>query len=256
MRSRTEYERVRRLLADGLNDSEVSRATRIPRSTAREWRIKPYRPPSRSPGPCDGTACHTIDHARAFGDVYAYLLGLYLGDGTISEVHRGVERLRLFLDLRYPDIIDGAAAAMAVVRGSDRIGFVLQPGCVAVSSYWKHWGCAFPQRGPGMKHTRDVGLQGWQKNLTDRYPHDLLRGLFESDGCRFINPVRHQTAGGEKVYRYTRYTFTNESTQIRGLFTTACETIGVSWTQTNARTVAVSRRDDVAVLDRFLGRKR
>ena len=36
---------------------------------------------------------------------YVYLLGLYLGDGYISEHRRSVYRLRIVLDVKYPEII-------------------------------------------------------------------------------------------------------------------------------------------------------
>ena len=43
---------------------------------------------------------------------YVYLLGLYLGDGAISEHRRRVFRLRIALDVKYPGIVDECAAAM------------------------------------------------------------------------------------------------------------------------------------------------
>jgi hypothetical protein len=49
---------------------------------------------------------------------YAYLPGLYLGDRCISAHPRGVYRLRISLDLRYPEIVSGCVAA---IRESDDI---------------------------------------------------------------------------------------------------------------------------------------
>ena len=42
-----------------------------------------------------------------------HLLGLYLGDGCISAHARGVYRLRIVLDVKYPGIIAAATAALA-----------------------------------------------------------------------------------------------------------------------------------------------
>jgi hypothetical protein len=64
--------------------------------------------------------------------------------------------------------------------------------------------------------------------------------------------VRH----GSRVYAYARYNFTNASEDIRGLFTSACERLGIEWQQMNARNISVARRDSVACLDRFVGPKR
>ena len=49
--------------------------------------------------------------------------------------------------------------------------------------------------------------------------------------------------------------FTNASTDIMGLFTSTLDALGVHWTRTMPRVVAVSRRDDVEYLDTFVGPK-
>jgi hypothetical protein len=47
---------------------------------------------------------------------YAYLLGLYLGDGYVASMPRTF-RLRITLDDAYPGIVAEAVAAMRAVRG-------------------------------------------------------------------------------------------------------------------------------------------
>jgi hypothetical protein len=49
--------------------------------------------------------------------------------------------------------------------------------------------------------------------------------------------------------------FTNVSTDILAIFTESLDLLGVHWTQTSARDIAISRRDDVAFLDSFVGPK-
>jgi hypothetical protein len=49
--------------------------------------------------------------------------------------------------------------------------------------------------------------------------------------------------------------FTNVSTDILTILTDALDLLEVHWTQTTARDIAVSRRDDVAFLDSFVGPK-
>jgi hypothetical protein len=99
-------------------------------------------------------------------------------------------------------------------------------------------------------------MEPWQSALISSYPAQLLRGLIHADGCRFVNRVKRPTRG-ETVdhYEYTRYMFSNASDDIRELFTQTCDVLGVRWTKTTARIVAVSRREDVAFLDRFIGPK-
>jgi hypothetical protein len=74
-----------------------------------------------------------------------------------------------------------------------------------------------------------------------------LRGLIHSDGCRFINT-------GSGGWRHPRYSFTNYSDDIRGIFTDACDLMGIRWT-TAPNVVYVSRKADVALLDTFIGPK-
>jgi hypothetical protein len=181
--------------------------------------------------------------------------GAYLGDGSISSHRRGVFRLRISCALAYPEIINEIATCIAIVRGSDRIGFVPAPGCAEVGTYWKHWPCLFPQHGPGRKHERPIVLASWQTEIAASETRALLRGLIHSDGCRHINTVTRHLKAGPKRYPYSRYMFTNASSDILGIFTDALEALGVHWTRTSPRDISVARRADVAFLDTFIGPK-
>jgi hypothetical protein len=181
------------------------------------------------------------------GPAYAHLLGLYLGDGNLSVGRRGVWRLRITLDVRYPDIIAGAQRSAATVAGH-RSGLVQRSGCVDVSNYWKYWPCAFPQHGSGPKHMRPIRLEGWQMDLIRAEPRAFLAGLIESDGTRCMNRVRG--------YVYPRYFFTNMSSDIRQLFVWACSLVGVDCRADGPRNISVARRESVAILDGFVGPKR
>jgi hypothetical protein len=184
------------------------------------------------------------------------LLGLYLGDGCVSAHRRNVFRLRVFLDLCYPKIIDECEAAMrAVVPRSkvhrlERMSTYVErdePSHVEVSSFSKAWPCVLPQHGPGMKHQRRIVLSDWQQGLVQRHPGLLLRGLIHSDGCRFINTGTNWTC--------PRYSFSNKSDDIRRIFCDACDLMGLRYTFA-PRTIYISRKADVARLDEFIGPKR
>lgn len=235
---------AQRLAAQGLNATEISRRIGVPRPTVRDWLYgKTPRPPADHCPRCDSTHA-AIDELLP---EYVYLLGLYLGDGCISTHPRGVYRLRITLDTAYPGIIAAAEAAIRAVLPRSTVGQVRKEGCVEVCSYSKVWPCLFPQHGPGKKHERPIVLQPWQSDLVRQHPELLLRGLIHSDGCRFINT-------GRKNWRCPRYSFSNRSDDIREIFCQACELLGLRWT-TCPYTVYVSRRDDVAILDGFIGPK-
>lgn len=182
--------------------------------------------------------------------MYAYLLGLYLGDGYIVAVGRAFQ-LRIYLDVRYPGIVAAAADAVRALRPRRPVALVPREGCVAVSAYWKHWPCVFPQHGPGRKHERAIVLAPWQRALVDAHPRALLRGLVHSDGWRGTNRV---TAGGRR-YEYPRYNFDNRSDDIRRIFCDACDAVGIEWRRMSATTISVARRESVRRMDEFVGPK-
>jgi hypothetical protein len=248
MRSAGEFAMVERLVAEGLNDCDVSRRTGVPRTTVRDWRQNGFekRNLSRLGDP------HRHDYTRLPWS-YVYLLGLYLGDGCISQ-HARVYRLRIALDSAYPMIIAACRESMAEVMPSSRASVQLRRDeeCVEVGSYSRHWPCFFPQHGPGPKHQRRIVLADWQRELCDRAPDLLLRGLIHSDGCRVINRVW----GGGKRYAYPRYEFSNRSADIQGIFCDYCNALGIAWRQMKPTDISVARREAVAKLDAFVGPKR
>jgi hypothetical protein len=179
-----------------------------------------------------------------------------LGDGTISHGRKNVWRLRVFLDSRYPVIIETCVAAMVEVTGG-KVGRSVRTGCTEIGNSWKHWVCAFPQHGPGPKHLRTIWLEPWQTALVEAFPRDFVKGLVHSDGCRAINRVTNGYRDGRlKRYEYPRYFFSNHSTEIRELFTWACLLIGVESRPNNQWNISVAKRESVAILDSFIGPKR
>jgi hypothetical protein len=67
----------------------------------------PYQPfllelPDCHAEPWDPNSCVTPD---GIGPAYVYLLGLYLGDGMLTEMPRHVWRFRIFQDARYTNLI-------------------------------------------------------------------------------------------------------------------------------------------------------
>ncbi len=237
---------VQELAAAGAGPSEIARRTGINRSTIRGWLGGSTRPPSPPASPCP--RCNPV--AELDDAAYVYLLGLYLGDGCITSQPKDVWRLRIFQTATYVQHIEECAVAMHAVLPNN---VLVQPkqGCVEIGASSKHWPCLFPQVGPGRKHERPIVLAPWQRWHAERYPRLLLRGLIQSDGCRDNNFAI--TRG--RRYDYPRYTFSNASDDIRGIFTDTCDLLGVHWTRPSARVISVARRGDVAFLDTFIGPK-
>jgi hypothetical protein len=239
--SEADVERVLALAGAGLSQSAIARATGIARTTVRDWLAG--RTPARRRD--DG-----VPLPRA---PYAYLLGLYLGDGFIVREPRSW-CLRIFFDARYPAIIGEGVRAIRAVRPDNRVLVARRAPtrCVVVQCSSTRWPELFPQHGPGRKHERTIALAGWQLAITREHPESLIRGLLHSDGCRSMNTVRH----GARSYSYPRYHFTNRSDDIKAILCEHLDLIGVAWRRASDRNISVARREAVAALDAFVGPKR
>ena len=235
------------LARDGRNATEISRLVGLPRATVRDWLHgqvprRPVSPEASCP------VCGAGHEFASLPPAYVHLLGLYLGDGCLSRHRRNVFKLRISLDARYPDLADECADSVRAVMPGSRVNRVGYGTWSELYSYSKSWPCLFPQHGPGKKHERLIRLTGWQWKHVQERPDLLLRGLLHSDGCRFQNTGR----GG---WSHPRYSFTNTSTDIRAIFCATCDLLSLRWTSAK-RTIYVSRKDDVALLDLFVGPKR
>ena len=144
---------------------------------------------------------------------------------------------------------------MRLVMPGAKTGRVQRKGCTEVKSYSEHWVCMFPQHGPGKKHERPILLDEWQELVLEDHPEEFIRGLIHSDGCRVTNWTTRLVAGEKKRYEYPRYHFTNESEDIRNLFTDTLDVLGIEWRYNNRNTISIAQRDSVAAMDTFVGPK-
>ena len=184
---------------------------------------------------------------------YAYLLGLYLGDGYISLGPRGVFQLRITCDAIYPGIIEEGLAVLRAVFPANRASAYPRKHCrcVDVSLHSKHLPCFFPQHGPGRKHDRPIYLAPWQEEVIAAHRRQLVRGLIHSDGNRCV-ATEWSKSGSRKS---TRYSFANKSEDIKKIFCDSLDLLGVRWTRPSDREIAIYRKASVAILDEFIGPK-
>jgi hypothetical protein len=244
MRSRAEVDLVLALGEAGATQSDITRLTGISRTTVRNWLAG--RTPIRAENGTDVLAAVP-------GAPYAYLLGQYLGDGSIARFPRA-SCLRIYCDAQYPGIIGECVRAIRAVRPHNRVS-VSRRGtsrCCVVQSYSTRWIQLFPQHGPGHKHERRIILADWQQAITQAHPKPFLRGLLHSDGTRGMNPVRH----GDRLYVYPRYQFSNRSEDIKAIFCEHLDLLGIAWRRANALNISIARREAAVALDAFVGPKR
>jgi Homeodomain-like domain len=139
------------LVEANLNDCEISRRLGIPRRTILDWhkpRSERYRRKVITETcPRCWRAAKPIRFTPAD---YSALLGMYLGDGCISNGPR-TKRLRIALDAKYPMIIEATRALLCRCFPENSVDVVrknLKGQCVNVSTYSNHLPCLFPSTDP------------------------------------------------------------------------------------------------------------
>lgn len=227
MHPQATVDRARRLSQQGLIDREVAQITGVPLRTIQKWRTGIRRAPGK------GRKGREPECPRCTGRLlnepaYAYLLGLYLGDGWLTRGRRDVFALNIACCDDWPGLRAAAQSAMSAVMPSSKVFGVRREGMTEVKSTSKHWPCLFPQHGPGRKHTRKIELADWQRTIVERYRGDFTRGLFHSDGYRGVNRVRRTWGGTEHRYEYPRYLFVNKSADILQLCGNTLDQLGVA----------------------------
>lgn len=236
--------------------ASIAADTGVPEPTIRNWERGrlPVRVRRALAGERECSRCGHVAHdfSALPRESFAYLLGVYLGDGCLYRHTRGTWALRVTLDQAYPHIVVEVCDAIEAVRGR-RPGVVehRKERAVTVSSYWKAWACHFPQHGPGRKHHRRLELATWQQEVVRSAPEPFLRGLVHTDGWRGLNRVKVKG----RWYAYPRYQFSNRSDDIRTMFTDALDLLHVDWRPWGRYHISIARRESVARLDAFIGPK-
>jgi hypothetical protein len=239
----------------GLLDRENAAICGVSVAAIRHWRRGSRRSGGRRNRDGDAPRCLRCHDRPLDENAYAYLLGLYLGDGHMTLGRKGVWALSITCCDGWPGLMAQARLAMSTVMPSSKVFAVARTGCTEIKSTSKHWLCLFPQHGPGRKHQREIRLEPWQEQIVTEYPGDFARGLFHSDGYRGINRIRRPLKDGDRWYEYPRYLFVNQSADIHRLCGQTLDRLGVAWRFSKPTTISVARREAVARLDVFVGPK-
>ena len=187
---------------------------------------------------------------------YAYLLGAYLGDGYLSH---GPGQLLVVCDRQYPGIIEECP------RGDDPHEF---------APARRHLAASRPQLRPrrraagkaGSRPSRSTGAdastsgrscssRGRRRSSRRTRGNSCAACCIRTAAARSIASRPSSRAGGSREYEYPRWFFSNMSADIRGLFCTTCEQLGLRWTQSNHRNISISHRHSVALLEEHVGPK-
>ncbi|KKS12657.1 MAG: hypothetical protein A2735_00095 [Candidatus Yanofskybacteria bacterium RIFCSPHIGHO2_01_FULL_41_21] len=117
----------------------------------------------------------------------AYIIGLAIGDGNLSNPNGRATRLRITCDKKYPDLIKRISRSLQLLLPKNRIGVYDRKTCADVMVYsnqlenilgWKV--------GLGSKYTQNVSTPKW---IFDNKDHRInyLKGLIETDGSIYLD---------------------------------------------------------------------
>jgi intein-encoded DNA endonuclease-like protein len=183
-------------------------------------------------------------------EAYAYILGLYLADGVVTNNPR-TKRLRISLhsenDLR---VIEKCIHNLKLLFPENKTTphKRTKSKCVDVSLYNSKLNEYFPQCGVGPKHTRKLELVNWQKEIIHSNLKDFLAGLFDGDGSFYMNRKRNVMCAQ----------FTNKSQDILQWCKSGLDSIGIEYCETYPKSkngtgvLLIQNQVDVEKLTNFL----
>lgn len=232
--------------------SEISKQLKLPYSTViyycRKFNLKPIGIQNQG-----YYINFNIIKNKTWQKNYSYLFGLYLGDGCLNS-RKNIKYhnydIRIYQDSKYPILIQACANAMQKVIGrKPSVVKRKQSNCYVISAAAKNLINIFPQHGPGKKSDRRIKIKNWQKNIIKLYPKQFIKGLIDSDGCRYLDN------------NYIRYSFINKSFDIIKIFEYYIKLCGVSSIYIRQRkdgiyVALVHKKHDVQLLESFIGIKK
>lgn len=233
------------------NISHISKIFDIPRATIKYWINSNILNSIKIREDIDRESIGSVyEHISLNKKDYSFILGLYLGDGCITENGRNNSsyKLRIAQDNKYPNVISIIQNSLSNFFGKDS-KLINGKGCTHITIYDKYLPIYFPQHGKGFKHDRKIKLNDFQsKNIDDV---ELLRGLWLSDGSFYI--AKHGK------YEYERYNFTNKSVDLIEIFGCLLDKLDVKYSKRIKRngvwTIEVQNRKYVSILKDILGTK-
>jgi len=200
------FEYTKQKLNEGVSQRQISRDLNVNHATVSYWIKNNFSTGLKNN---DLSVDQTILLCKKYAPHYAYILGSYLGDGHISKLPR-TYRLRIFCNRKYQDIIDRNKHSVQTLFNTNKVNVLqyLHAQCDEVIVHNKNLDKFFPQHGAGKKHDRDITLLDWQWDIINYNPECFIKGLLDSDGCRY------KQTGSDRMY----WQFTNKSQDILNMY--------------------------------------
>ncbi len=119
--------------------------------------------------------------------LHAYIVGLALGDGNLSNPNGRAVRLRITCDKKYPKLLQHIAISLQKFFPENKVSLVDRKNCCDVSCYsnklesllgWKAKG--------GSKFKQKIKIPDWILGNKD-FIKESLRGIIQTDGSIYLD---------------------------------------------------------------------
>ncbi len=112
----------------------------------------------------------------------AYIIGLALGDGNLSNPNGRAVRLRITCDKKYPKLYDYIFKKIQELLPNNKVSIVDRKTCIDISCYSNKWEDILGWKAKeGSKIKQKIIIPEWIKEDVV-YIKECLRGLFQTDG--------------------------------------------------------------------------
>ena len=118
----------------------------------------------------------------------AYVVGIAIGDGNLSNPNGRATRLRISCDIQYKNIIKRVCAAIQKICPNNKVSLVKQKGnCLYISCYSNSWENLLGWRAlGGSKYKQKISIPNWIKEKRS-FSIECLRGLLETDCSIYVD---------------------------------------------------------------------
>jgi hypothetical protein len=119
-------------------------------------------------------------------NLQAYIIGLAIGDGNLSNPNGRATRLRITCDKNYPLLVKRIINSLKILLPNNKVGVVDREGnCLDISVHSNHLeGLLGWKAKKGSKFKQKVSIPDWIKEK-EKYKIKSLKGLIETDGCMY-----------------------------------------------------------------------
>ncbi len=118
----------------------------------------------------------------------AYIIGLAVGDGNLSNPNGRAVRLRISCDTKYPYLIEKIQKSLKLLLPDNKVSLIKKssPNCVDISCHSNYWPELLGWKSLGSKFRQSVDVPKWVK-ANRNFSINCLRGMIETDGSIYID---------------------------------------------------------------------